>query len=213
MKSEVDLGRVPSEPGSHPTGHAACSVDGAPRFDPSRDPTPAPFWLVLTEQNYAIRFSFDNGNYAIDFRIFSACESSYGANETMSWGLFDGNSSHDFGEWERADWEIDGAVKWDGCINWQTNQTCMAHGCGPTYPDDLHAIFCAVYSAGGWFYDYLGDEPPKMPRGVINIRDSDGSASAARPGTGLDPEDDSAGREASPITPISDATPSQANNI
>jgi hypothetical protein len=32
----IPAGRVPSEPGSHPSGHAACGVDGAPRFDPSR---------------------------------------------------------------------------------------------------------------------------------------------------------------------------------
>jgi hypothetical protein len=28
------FGRVPSAPGSHPTGHAAFGVDGASRFDP-----------------------------------------------------------------------------------------------------------------------------------------------------------------------------------
>lgn len=30
------MGRVPSAPGSHPSGHAASGVDGASRFDPSR---------------------------------------------------------------------------------------------------------------------------------------------------------------------------------
>jgi hypothetical protein len=35
----IDHGRVPTAPGSHPSGHAGCAVDGAPRFDPSRDET------------------------------------------------------------------------------------------------------------------------------------------------------------------------------
>lgn len=34
--SEQDVGRVATPPGSHPSGHAGCAVDGAPRVDPSR---------------------------------------------------------------------------------------------------------------------------------------------------------------------------------
>lgn len=34
--TEEASGRVPSAPGSHPSGHAGCAVDGASRFDPSR---------------------------------------------------------------------------------------------------------------------------------------------------------------------------------
>lgn len=35
-----DSGRVPAAPGSHPSDHAASGVDGASRFDPSRDELP-----------------------------------------------------------------------------------------------------------------------------------------------------------------------------
>lgn len=34
---DTGSGRVPSAPGSHPSGHAADGVDGAPRIDPSRN--------------------------------------------------------------------------------------------------------------------------------------------------------------------------------
>lgn len=37
MATAAESGRVPSAPGSHPSGHAAFGVDGASRFDPSRD--------------------------------------------------------------------------------------------------------------------------------------------------------------------------------
>lgn len=36
MEVAEKVERVPSEPGSHPSGHAASGVDGASRFDPSR---------------------------------------------------------------------------------------------------------------------------------------------------------------------------------
>lgn len=159
--------------GAPPSGRAL--VNDAPSghrpsgFDPSRDPTPAPFWLIMTEQNYAIRFSFDNGNYAMDFRVFAAAEGWHTGDTVGSWGLFDGNNDFAFEDWGNAFCEIDGAVKWDGCINWQTNPECMMHGCGPRHISTISAIFETVYAAGSAYYDYLGDEPPPMPKGVISI--------------------------------------------
>lgn len=44
------------------------------------------------------------------------------------------NNSH-YASFEIIDTEdenfvvISGSVKWDGCINWQTNSECMAHAC------------------------------------------------------------------------------------
>lgn len=29
------------------------------------------------------------------------------------------------------DWEIEAGVKWDGCINWETNPDCLYHFCDP----------------------------------------------------------------------------------
>lgn len=44
---DAEDGRVPTAPGSHPSGHAASGVDDASRFDPSREETP---WLHLRGQ-------------------------------------------------------------------------------------------------------------------------------------------------------------------
>lgn len=38
-----------------------------------------------------------------------------------------------------------GWVKWDGCINWQTDPGCMAHFCGPHAVDDFAAAFRTVW--------------------------------------------------------------------
>jgi hypothetical protein len=34
-------------------------------------------------------------------------------------------------DWRKADWQVEGTVKWDGCCNWQTSPKCMIHNCGP----------------------------------------------------------------------------------
>lgn len=41
--------------------------------------------------------------------------------------------------------DVTGSVKWDGCINWQTDPGCMAHGCGPSHADTVAAMFREVY--------------------------------------------------------------------
>jgi hypothetical protein len=164
---------------------------GPAGFDPSRDETPAPFWLIMPEQNRAIRFSFDHGNYSISFRVFDAAEGWREGDAVGSWSLWDGCNDRDFADWENADWDIHGDLKWDGCINWETNPNCMAHGCSPNYSRDLHLIFNTIYAAGGWFYDFLGDEPPKMPDGVFHLRDSDENGEADETAR-LGPKGDSA---------------------
>lgn len=37
--------------------------------------------------------------------------------------------------------DIHGSVKWDGCINWQTTEDCMAHFCSPENADELSRAF------------------------------------------------------------------------
>jgi hypothetical protein len=60
--------------------------------------------------------------------------------------LGDNESYVDFaiiGDDEEA--EISGSVKWDGCINWETNPACMMHFCGPSDADRLAALFKDVW--------------------------------------------------------------------
>jgi hypothetical protein len=52
--TEDNSGRVPTAPGSHPTGHAASGVDGASRFDPSRDNRPPKKFYDAAETNDAL---------------------------------------------------------------------------------------------------------------------------------------------------------------
>jgi hypothetical protein len=64
--------------------------------------------------------------------------------------------------------ELSGFVKWDGCINWETDRSCMLHGCGPA-PSDVVAVFTAIYAASHSMLETPIFEPPSMPDGVINI--------------------------------------------
>lgn len=124
----------------------------------------APYWAILKAHNIAIRFSFES--HAMNFHVFDAAEG-WRAGETVGeWGLFDGQNDFTFEEWERAEVEIDGGLKWDGCINWQTNPECMMHGCGPGHARKIADIFATVYHIGKRHFDLLGDEAPPLPDDV-----------------------------------------------
>lgn len=45
--------------------------------------------------------------------------------------------------------DITGNVKWDGCINWQTNPSCMAHYCNREQMDDFNSAFKWIYDEAG----------------------------------------------------------------
>jgi hypothetical protein len=41
-----------------------------------------------------------------------------------------------------------GHLKWDGCLNWQTSETCMAHACTPEDIDRFAAALKKLWSLG-----------------------------------------------------------------
>jgi hypothetical protein len=126
---------------------------------------PAPAWVILTKHMLAIRFSFDYGHLStMSFRVFLASE-----DEDGKWDIFATMDNFPLSEWGSVPWEIDGALKWDGCINWQTNPDCMAHGCGPRYVDQITAIFQTVYSVGKRRMSLLGDEVKPLPDGALEV--------------------------------------------
>jgi hypothetical protein len=114
-------------------------------------------WVIVSGGN-AIRF-WREGNEdwrPVCFQVFDAFEAK-GLGE-KEW------------HWEHSkDWFLDGHVKWDGCINWQTNPDCMAHGCGPSYAEEMAHIFQAIFHVAKRYVDMLGDEAPPMPPETIEI--------------------------------------------
>jgi hypothetical protein len=127
-------------------------------------------WIVLTDHGIAIRF--ERHEHHIDFRVFNVVCASYSDGKggwKEVWQLFDGSASHALEEQAKAYWELDGSVKWDGCINWQTNPDCMAHGCGPRTVEHIRDTFASVYAYADRYFDLLGDEAPPMPEPFIEI--------------------------------------------
>ena len=124
---------------------------------------PAPSWVILPEHDYAIRFSFDHGHAsAMTFRVY--------ASQLIGTGIFIGEDyAQSLADWDDAFCVINGTLKWDGCINWQTNPVCMVHGCSPSHMDDLTAIFQTVYRIGKRHMDLLGDEVKPLPEGALEI--------------------------------------------
>lgn len=117
-------------------------------------------WAVLTANDYGIRFERHEAH--INFRVFNVCQ---GENQTYE--LLDCMETAPLADWETFDWELNGSIKWDGCINWETNPQCMMHGCSPRHAVDLTAIFETVYAYAKLHHDLLGDETAPMPEGVI----------------------------------------------
>lgn len=47
--------------------------------------------------------------------------------------------------------EARGSIKWDGCMNWQTDETCMVHHCTPRSAMGFTAALLAAYEmAATW---------------------------------------------------------------
>lgn len=121
----------------------------------------APYWAILKAHNLAIRFSFER--HVMNFAVYGAAEAYYPGEQTGAWELWNGEDGHPFAEWEQAFWEIDGGLKWDGCINWQTNPECMMHGCSPRHAKQIADLFDTVYHIGKRHFDLLGDAVPELP--------------------------------------------------
>lgn len=129
---------------------------------------PIPMWLILVDHYTAIRCSFDN-KYAMDFRVYSVCEAFAPGDSIGRWELIDCGKTTALDDWENGFAEIDGSLKWDGCINWQTNPEIMMHGCGPGHAAEIVAIFQVIYAYGKRHLDLLGDEVDPMPDNVIEM--------------------------------------------
>jgi hypothetical protein len=166
---ENDVGRSPDGSGSRATHEAASAgVSTVPASIPNAA------WIILTDRNFAIRFELHD--YRVDFRTFVAALTSHCGNDgkwtQADWELFDGSESHTLAEWQSAFWEIEGHIKWDGCINWQTNPECMVHGCGPNEARGVGEIFEAAFAFAKRHFDLLGDEAPAMPQPFIEVIDA-----------------------------------------
>lgn len=67
---------------------------------------------------------------------------------------------------DQGDVEIRGSHKWDGCVNWETSETCMAHFCGVGDAQRLMARFLTVARIAQREiarYDEHGDWPGERP--------------------------------------------------
>ena len=126
-------------------------------------------WVVLTDHFTAIRY-WRTSEHSMDFRVFDVVQV-FG---TEQWELSNGGVDYTpLGEWTQAFWTIEGNLKWDGCINWQTNPGCMAHGCGPNHADEVGDIFRTVYHVGKRYMDLLGDAAPAMPERAVELLRND----------------------------------------
>lgn len=47
---------------------------------------------------------------------------------------------------------IRGSLKWDGCINWETDPDCMMHNCGMDSIRELTACFERLYAEAATDY-------------------------------------------------------------
>lgn len=131
-----------------------------------------PAWIILTEQMIAIRFSFDYGHKCtMAFRVFDACQAFPFGSDEGAWQLTDCGETYALDKWQDAFCTIDGDLKWDGCINWQTNPECMMHGCGSNHVEQITAIFQTIYHVGKRHMDFLGDAVPAMPKGALELMD------------------------------------------
>lgn len=127
-------------------------------------------WIILADQNIAIRFQ--RHEHHIDFLVFEAAFATYfenGKKGEQRWEIGDCGDDHPLDQWADAHWELRGHIKWDGCINWETNPDCMAHGCGTGNLSRIHDTFAAIYAFAKRHFDLLGDEAPTMPSPFLEI--------------------------------------------
>ena len=143
----------------------------------SKVEVPGPSWAILPSCFKAIRFSFEREHTAsIAFRVYSVCSHTENAGDQSGrvWELMHMGAPTPLSEWAGAFCEIDGALKWDGCINWQTNPDCMMHGCGSHHVEELKEIFSAVYHIGQqrMQQQFYGQVPP-LPADTIQLEEAE----------------------------------------
>lgn len=95
-------------------------------------------WTELSapEGEHPIRWRLHENELSVEFEIFDS-EASFGATE--------------------ADVIVSGFLKWDHCMNWQTNPECMAHFCTLADAERLTRAFAALYEAA----------PVIMPKSLV----------------------------------------------
>jgi hypothetical protein len=127
-------------------------------------------WVILSDDNIAIRF--ERHDLHIDFWLFNAALTTrHQDGEVVSegWELEDCGDSWPLDRWDDAFWEIRGSIKWDGCINWESNPECMVHGCGPSHITQLTTQFSAIYAFAKRHFDLLGEATPAMPEPILEL--------------------------------------------
>lgn len=129
---------------------------------------PRTTWVLLTRHGKAVRTSITRADEAggANFMGFHA----FGLEDADRMTLDDGVALAD---WETASAQIRGELKWDGCINWETDPKRMMHGCGPGHVEEIAAILSTVYHVGKRHMDLLDEDAPPMPDGAIEIIDED----------------------------------------
>lgn len=55
-------------------------------------------------------------------------------------------------DFEYPDPTINGSIRFDGCINWATDEQCRVHGCGPEHVGHIAVGLNAVYHIAATFY-------------------------------------------------------------
>jgi hypothetical protein len=124
---------------------------------------PKPKWIILKDHMVGVRLWFEY-SHAINFRSFNVVQEARG-----DWYIAADGDFHTLASYEDIDYEIEGSIKWDGCINWQTSPECMAHGCGPSYIDIVHAVFTAAYAEAAKHFGDMIKEAKPMPENALEI--------------------------------------------
>ena len=127
-------------------------------------------WVILTDDNMAIRF--DRHELRADFSVFSASLTTRwhnGKKESERWELDDCGESWALDQSADAFWLIRGRIKWDGCVDWETNPDCMMHGCGPSHGEWVAKMFEVIYAYAKRHFDLLGDETKPMPEPALEL--------------------------------------------
>ena len=112
-----------------------------------------PFWISIPDTNLHIRFwseTYDDNHEPIvlSFRLF----------KPQSDLLVRDQDFITF-PWESHLWEIDGFLKWDGCINWKTRDNSYTHGCGPDHIENISKFLTCIYWVGSEYMPVEFDRP------------------------------------------------------
>lgn len=127
-----------------------------------------PVIVILKPHFTAVILWHETYKTSLDFIVVDVAQNSDG-----SWALQNepcGGFYCTLDQWRDAHWNISGAVKWDGCINWQTSERIMAHGCGESMISELQSVFSTVYHIGERLMPGCCDKViPGLPEGAIEL--------------------------------------------